>query len=177
MEGEEPHLAARKSRHLREDLAQGVVSHGQIRGPKRRQTGLGPGEGKAEDPSRRKLAGHDLVKFPGIETVQLGALGFRQGHEDDVIAVIRGRKEPAGVLIDEVDPGVPGEISHGREEVLRQSHQIGVQFHVSRGLVTVRVLRISAPRPATPPPNRAPAGAGVFQQAQLDLVFGGLGSG
>ena len=128
--GEEPHLAPRESHHLRKDLAQGVVSHGQIRGPERRQTGLGPGEGKAENPSGRELAGHEPVKFPGIEAVQLGALGFRQGHENDVIAVVRGLKKPAGVLIDEVDPGVPGEIGHGREEVLRQSHQIGVQFHV-----------------------------------------------
>ena len=42
----------------------------------------------------------------------------------------------------------------------------------------MRVLRISAPRPATPAAQQEhPPGLGVLQQAQLDLVLGGQGIG
>ena len=152
-----------------------MVSHGQIRRPQGREAGLGPRQGKAENPSRQELPGHKPVEFPGIEAVQLGALGFRQGHENDVVALVRSLDKPTGILVDEVDPGVPGQIGRGREEPPGQSHQIGVQFHVSefRHSAGLENLRSQAGHAASQ--QQHPPGLGVFQQAELDLVLGRSG--
>ncbi len=76
-----------------------------------------------------------------------------------------------------MDPGVPGQIGHGRQEPLGQPHQIGVQFHVSelRHGAGLENLRPQAGHAA--PQQEHPPGLGVFQQAQLDLVLGGQGIG
>ena len=89
----------------------------------------------------------------------------------------RGFEKPAGILIDEADPGIPGKIGHGRQEPLGQPHQIGVQFHVSelRHGAGLENLRAQAGHAA--PQQQHPLGAGMFQQAQLDLVLGSQGIG